>query len=376
MDVIGTVAAFLAVLVVLVMVHELGHFLAAKGAGITVQEFAIGFPPRIASRFWRGTRYSLNWIPLGGFVKMLGEDGDEAQRMRRRGLSEAAIEQASAGAFNRKPLYVRIGVLLAGVVMNFLLAGILFSVYFAMPSFASRGGIVIDSIQPGSPAVDADLKAGDVITGADGNTFEDPGALRAYLQSHAGERIQLTVRRGTSEVTTAVRPRELSDEEVRRGMGAVGFGWHPERVVQAPPRASNPLDALRLGFAGPDGAFGLAVQLPGALVDSIGGLLGLVPGGSQAIGPIGIAETTGRVLEGPIQGFIYFVGLLSINLAVVNVLPFPPLDGGRIAVVLIEAIGRRRLPAERAALIYLTGFMVLITLVILISIQDVQRLVE
>ncbi|HEX6655822.1 MAG TPA: site-2 protease family protein, partial [Candidatus Limnocylindria bacterium] len=312
MEVIGTIAAFLAVLVVLVMVHELGHFLAAKAAGITVQEFAIGFPPRIASRFWRGTRYSLNWIPLGGFVKMLGEDGDEANRMRQRGLSEAAIEQASAGAFNRKPLSVRIGVLLAGVLMNFLLAGILFSVYFGMPSFASRGGIVIDSVQAESPAITAGLKAGDVITAADGETFQDPGALRAYLQGHAGQEIELTVRRAGNQLTTGVTPRQLSPEDVRRGIGAVGFAWHPERVVQAPPKATNPLDALRLGFAGPEGAFGLAVQLPGALVDSIGGLLGLVPGGSQAIGPIGIAETTGRVLEGPIQGFIYFVGLLSI----------------------------------------------------------------
>ncbi|HTE66476.1 MAG TPA: site-2 protease family protein, partial [Candidatus Binatia bacterium] len=104
MDVLGTIAAFLAVLVVLVLVHELGHFIVAKRAGITVQEFGIGFPPRIGSVIWRGTRYSINWIPLGGFVKMLGEDGDlEAEKMRERGLSEAAIDKAMAGAFNRKP---------------------------------------------------------------------------------------------------------------------------------------------------------------------------------------------------------------------------------------------------------------------------------
>ena len=377
MDVVGTVAAFLAVLVVLVVVHELGHFLAAKAAGITVQEFAVGFPPRIASRFWRGTRYSLNWIPLGGFVKMLGEDGDvEAGKLRERGLSDAAVAQAMEGAFNRKPIYVRIAVLLAGVLMNFVMAGILFSIFFAMPGFASRGGIVVDSIQAGSPAAAAGLQAGDVLTAADGTSFEDPDELREYLQAHAGTAIDLEVRRAADQLTKTVTPRKLTDDERRQGIGAVGFLWHPERVVEAPARATNPLHALWLGFGSEDGAYGLARQLPGALVNSIGGLLGLVPGGSQAIGPIGIAETTGRVLEGPIQGFIYFVGLLSINLAVVNVLPFPPLDGGRIAVVLIEAIGRRRLPAERAALIYLTGFMVLITLVILISIQDVQRLVE
>src|SRR6186997_672275 len=134
MAVLGTIVAFLAVLVVLVLVHELGHFVAAKRAGITVQEFGIGFPPRITSVMWHGTRYSLNWIPLGGFVKMLGEDGDgEAQKLRERGLSEAAIDTAMEGAFNRKPIGIRVGVLLTGVIMNFLLAGILFSVALAMP---------------------------------------------------------------------------------------------------------------------------------------------------------------------------------------------------------------------------------------------------
>jgi regulator of sigma E protease len=133
------------------------------------------------------------------------------------------------------------------------------------------------------------------------------------------------------------------------------------------------VEALELGFGG---ATELAVQLPGALVDAIGGILGLNPNAGQAAGPIGIAEQTGEVLSGPFVYFLSFVGLLSLNLAVLNVLPFPPLDGGRIAVVLIEAVRRRRLPAEREALIYLTGFMVLIVLVILISIQDVQRLVE
>jgi len=102
MGVVGTVLAFVLVLVVLVLVHELGHFVVAKLAGITVQEFGIGFPPRIGSVVWRGTRYSLNWIPLGGFVKMLGEDGEiEAEKMRQRGLSDAAVERAMEGALTQ-----------------------------------------------------------------------------------------------------------------------------------------------------------------------------------------------------------------------------------------------------------------------------------
>src|SRR6266540_3788643 len=115
MDVLGTILAFIGVLVVLVLVHEFGHFIVAKRAGITVQEFGVGFPPRIGCVVWRGTRYSINWIPLGGFVKMLGEDGEsEADKLRQRGLSEAAVDKAMAGAFNRKPIWMRLAVLFAG----------------------------------------------------------------------------------------------------------------------------------------------------------------------------------------------------------------------------------------------------------------------
>ncbi|HUH17164.1 MAG TPA: site-2 protease family protein, partial [Methylomirabilota bacterium] len=122
-------------------------------------------------------------------------------------------------------------------------------------------------------------------------------------------------------------------------------------------------------------AWSLAVQIPGGLADAVGGLIGLNPDAGEARGPIGIAQETGRVLEAPLVSQLLFVGLLSVNLAVLNVLPFPPLDGGRILVVLVEAIRRRRLPAEREALIYLTGFAVLIALVILVSINDIQRLI-
>jgi regulator of sigma E protease len=140
-----------------------------------------------------------------------------------------------------------------------------------------------------------------------------------------------------------------------------------------PSEVRNPVDAVARGFYT---AGDLAWRIPGGLAEAVGGLLGLNPNGGTAVGPIGIAEETGRVLQGPLVQLLFFMGLLSVNLAVLNVLPFPPLDGGRIAVVLVESLRRRRLPAEREALIYLTGFMVLIVLVILISIQDVQRLIE
>ena len=371
MGVIGTIAAFLAVLVVLVLVHEIGHYLVAKRAGITVQEFGIGFPPRIASVMWRGTRYSLNWIPLGGFVKMLGEDGDvEVQRLRDDGLSEPEIEHAMAGAFNRKAVPIRIAVLLAGVAMNFVLAAALFGTALAMPALVGHGPLRVEEIQEGSPA-DGRLEVGDLIIAADGREFERSSELTSYVEEHGGEPVTLTIDRDGQETEIVVVPRILSDEDRARGLGPIGFAYEPERVVEEPSRVSGPIEAA---WAGVSAAATLAWQIPGALLDAIGGLLGLNPDAPDARGPIGIAQETGQILQAPLVSQLLFVGVLSVNLAVLNVLPFPPLDGGRIAVVLVEAMRRRRLPAEREALIYLTGFVVLIALVILISIQDIQRL--
>ncbi|MEO8251281.1 MAG: M50 family metallopeptidase [Chloroflexota bacterium] len=373
MDVIGTVLAFIAVLVILVLVHELGHFIVAKRAGITVQEFGVGFPPRIASVMWRGTRYSVNWIPLGGFVKMLGEDGEsEAERMRQRGLSEAAIDNAMEGAFNRKPVWVRMVVLLAGVVMNFLLAGVLFAVALSQPGQQGQGPLIVTEIQADSPAVAAGLRVSDAIVSADGRAFQISRDLTTYVRSRAGHPVQLVVKRGGQMLTIGVTPRTLSDADQAKGLGAIGFSYRPERIVEVAPSARGPLDAAWQGFAS---AADLARQIPGGLASAVGGLLGLSPDTGGAVGPIGIAAVTGEVLREPLAGQLFFIGILSVNLAVLNVLPFPPLDGGRMAVVAVEAIRRRRLPAEREALVYLTGFMVLIVLVILISIRDVANLI-
>ncbi len=373
MDVVGTVLAFIGVLIVLVLVHEIGHFIVAKRAGITVQEFGVGFPPRIGSVVWHGTRYSLNWIPLGGFVKMLGEDGDaEADKMRQRGLSEAAIDKAMQGAFNRKPVWVRMVVLLAGVAMNFLLAAVLFAVALSLPAQEGRGPLTVTEVQPASPAVSAGLQVGDVILAADGHTFPISRDLTAYVRSRAGLRVELTLQRSGQQMAIPVTPRSLTTSDEAKGLGAVGFSYEPARFVQIAPSVNGPLAAA---WEGAKSAGDLALKIPGGLASAVAGLLGLAPDAGTAVGPIGIASETGRVLRAPLVSQLIFVGILSVNLAVLNVLPFPPLDGGRIAVVAVEAIRRRRLPAEREALVYLTGFMVLIVLVILISIRDVANLI-
>jgi len=373
MEVIGTVAAFIGILVVLVLVHELGHFIVAKRAGITVEEFGIGFPPRIASMTWHGTRYSLNWIPLGGFVRMLGEDGDvEIKRLREQGMTDDEVEHAMGGAFNRRPVWVRIVVLLAGVAMNFVLAAGLFAAALSMPELVGTGSLTVTSIQPDSPA-SGHLRVDDVITGVDGRTFELSDDLTEYVRERGGGAVELQVVRDGEPIEVTVTPRVVTPEERAQGIGPVGFGYDPERVVEQPSPVTGPIDAVASGTGL---AWSLAIQIPGGLADAVGGLIGLNPDAGDARGPIGIAQETGKIMEAPLVSQLFFIGLLSINLAVLNVLPFPPLDGGRIAVVLLEAVRRRKLPAEREALIYLTGFAVLIALVILISIQDIQRLIN
>jgi len=372
MDVLGTVAAFIGILVVLVLVHELGHFIVAKRAGITVEEFGIGFPPRIGSLTWHGTRYSLNWIPLGGFVKMLGEDGDvEVRRLRESGLSDDEIEHAMAGAFNRRPIWIRIGVLVAGVAMNFVLAAALFAVAFSMPLMVGEGPLTVTEIQQGSPA-EGVLRVDDVIVAVDGRAFDRSADLTEYVAEQGGTDVVLSVERDGRSIEIDIVPRVVTTEDRANGIGPIGFAYDPARIVEEPSTVDGPLDAIARGTGG---AWTIAVQIPGGLADAVGGLIGLNPDAPDARGPIGIAQETGRVLEAPLVSQLFFIGLLSVNLAVLNVLPFPPLDGGRIAVVLIEAVRRRRLPAEREAMIYLAGFAVLIALVILISIQDIQRLI-
>ena len=203
-------------------------------------------------------------------------------------------------------------------------------------------------------------------------TFDRSADLTEYVRGRAGFVVELTVVRDGEEMTVGIIPRSVTDEERANGIGPVGFSYEPDRLVEEPSSVTGPLDAIGRGTAA---AWSLAIRIPGGLADAVGGLLGLNPNGGDARGPIGIAQETGRVLEAPLVSQLLFVGVLSVNLAVLNVLPFPPLDGGRIAVVLLESVRRRKLPAEREALIYLTGFAVLLALIVLISIQDIQRLI-
>jgi regulator of sigma E protease len=371
LDGIINVVLLLAILVLLVVLHELGHFLVARRARVRVHEFGIGFPPR-AAVLHRGpeTTYTLNWLPIGGFVRMEGEQG----------------ESVDPRAFVNQRLATRLVILVAGVVVNALVAWVIFTgiAAFADPVWQVR----IGAVQPGSPAEAAGLQGGqqvdtivvegrevpiydatgDLIVAVDGQrfpVFESLDATRSaplqYLYERPGQEVDLTVRRpdGSEEVVSAtLRPAGQLDQ------GALGIavqGLEREDVQ------NGLLDAAAIGLRRTVDAGTLILR---GVADFVTNLTN-----PQVSGPIGIVGAVGVVrTELPPTFLIWLVGLLSANLAVINALPFPPLDGGRVAMAFIGAASRGRLRPETERLVYFTGFILLMALMVWITVFDIQRM--
>lgn len=347
-----TLVVFLAILVGLVVVHEFGHFLVARLAGVRVHEFGIGFPPRAARLGSDGeTEYTLNWLPIGGFVRLEGEDGGSDDPR----------------SFGRKSLLVRVVILLAGVAMNVLLAFVIFTVIAA--GLEPTADAQVGSVAAGTPASAIGLRAGDVITAVDGRTFPyfDDQAPTGYLLAHAGDHVTLTVQ--SAGGTTRHIPVALQDQAaVNAGRGALGITARivPGAIVQR----SLPA-AIGLGADRTVEACGLIVGALGQLVTSIASNPGAAP---PVSGPIGIAEAVGTVrTEAPPVVLLWLIALLSANLAVVNVLPFPPLDGGRIVVSVLQSATRNRISASLERATYFVGFVLLFGFLVWVSYFDIVR---
>ncbi len=362
------VLLLLAILVVLVVIHEVGHFVMARRAKVTVHEFGIGFPPRAKVLGHDGeTLYTLNWLPLGGFVRLEGEDG----------------ESDDPRSFVRQSLGTRLIILLAGVAMNFLLAFILFALIAGLAD--PSGTVRVAEVQPGSPAAQAGLQggrqidtlpngtpiyddSGDRILAIDGQRFpwfdlpDGPTAIIGYLRDHPSTTVTLLVERGDGTVEE-IRATTRSADEIAAGRGALGFVPHSFVVGDAIQR--DPLSAVAVGGQRTLDASTLILR---ALRDFITNLTD-----PQVSGPVGIARAIGVVRgEAPIF-MVFLVALLSANLAVINALPFPPLDGGRVAVSIIQAVSNNRISEAAERLVYLTGFVLLIMLIVWITWFDITR---
>lgn len=333
---------FFLVLATLILVHELGHFSVAKLMRVRVEEFGLGFPPRVKS--WRhgGTLYSLNAIPVGGFVKMLGENG----------------EDADPDSFGSKAPWQRLLILVAGPAMNLLLAVAVF--FFVSLHGTPRGLTIITGVAPGSPAAQVGLQRGDRIVSVDGQAVHYYEDVAAAIGKHLGQRVELNVQRGNQIVPVTLVPRRHPPAD----QGAMGVMLQDTTIVSY----------------GPNQAGRQAVSDVGAMATSLPMIVQAISqhGADSVQGPIGIARITTSVVQnaphqGGVDSVLQLVAILSANLGVLNLLPIPALDGGRIVFVLISWLRRRNLDPELEGLIHMAGMAALLLLIVVISYHDVLR---
>ena len=336
------------IIVVIIIAHELGHFITAKASGVKVEEFGLGFPPRLFSVRRGETRYSLNAIPLGGFVRMAGEEDPKAER-----------------SLASKGIGTRLLVLSAGSLMNALLPLLLFSIAFMVPHDVVIGQVVVEEIAENSPAAGAGIRAGDTIISINGKEINSTLDLSRYIQLNLGK-----------EITILVARSDLSQEEVKlvprwqppEGDGAIGVAvrtLEPTIVSQSEPFWR----AIPMGVS----------QTIETLVLFKNGILSLLIGAvpMEVTGPVGIAQIATEVAKAGISPLLEFAAFLSINLAIINILPLPALDGGRIAFVLLEWVRRgKRISPKKEGLVHLVGLLMLMGLILAITYQDILRIIS
>ncbi|MFQ3662723.1 MAG: M50 family metallopeptidase [Chloroflexaceae bacterium] len=361
------VGAFLLMLGLLVVIHELGHFLTAIWMGIKVDEFGIGFPPRMLTLFKRnGVTYTLNWLPLGGFVRF-------AQ------TSEGASDPlyGAGGTLAAAPPLRRILVMVAGPLMNLLLAMLIFAVLFSVLGVPTPTGTqAISQVFPDTPAAQAGFQPGDELRALDGRSVENPAVIGEVARTNRGKPVTATVLRNGEEVTLVVVPGPWTSPEGKTFDSGFGFSYGPVvEQVQV-----GPLTAAWRGVT-------YSLELTGRMVRALAGLpasiLGLFspepsPEGGP-IGPVGIARATGEVIQQP-GGFAAFWNLaavLSLNLFLLNLLPIPALDGSHITFALVEWLrGGKKVPPEKEALVHAIGFAALMGLMVLITVNDVLNAIR
>ncbi|MGN1267267.1 MAG: RIP metalloprotease RseP [Dorea sp.] len=329
----------------IVFFHEFGHFLLAKVNGIDVEEFAIGMGPLFFSKEYKGTKYSLRILPIGGFCAM-GED-------------EEATD--SPGNFNNKSVWARIAVIVAGAVFNFILAFILSVILVGMTGYDEP---VISAVDDGYPAVEAGLEAGDKIIRMGDKKINLFREVTMYNQYHQGEETEVTVLRDGKKITVTMTA--IMDEE----LGYYRFGFAGGAYKEA-----NVLTALQYGAY--EVKFWISTTLESLKMLIIGQV-----GVDQLSGPVGIVDVVGDTYEQSkdygvlvvISQLMYWGILLSANLGVMNLLPLPALDGGRLVFLFVEAIRGKRVSPEKEGWVHTLGIVLLMALMVFVMFNDIKRL--
>jgi len=343
------------VLGVLIFVHELGHFIVAKRSGVTVLRFSLGFGPKIVGITRGGTEYRLSLIPLGGYVKMLGEDAEE----------ELTQEQL-AGSFSNQNVYKRIGIVLAGPMSNFLLAIIIFAFLFAFSGIPERSPD-IGSVNPGSPAEQAGLQAGDRVLTINGKPLTTWEELSEAIEKQGQNPMTLQVGRNDQQVTMTVTPtvsevKNLFGETVKRPV--IGITASEKVTI-------NKVNPALAGYYALQHTWNLSKLFLLTVVKLVQRIVPLQTLG----GPILIAQMAGQQAQEGLLNLVNFMALISVNLAVLNLLPIPVLDGGHIFFFLIEAILGRPLSLKKVEMAQKVGMLVLLALMIVVFYNDIMRLI-
>jgi len=350
-----TLVAFLLMLGLLVLVHELGHFLTAIWFGIKVDEFGIGYPPRAATLFERnGVKYTLNWLPIGGFVRFGGE-----------GETLYGVGSLSAAAPWKKIL-----VLVAGPLMNLVLAFVIFGSLFAINGVPAAGA-KLDKVYAGTPAAVAGFQSGDIILSMNGQSIgRNINNVSQIAHRNPGAPIAALIQRGGQQLNVSVTPGPWTNPEDGTQYPA-GFGFsygnNPE-IVHA-----NLPTAIVTGITYTWEILGRFIT---GLGQMIGGLVGANPAPPGGVaGVVGIARGTGEVIQRDgWNGFWQWTALISLNLFLVNLLPIPALDGSHILFSLIELARRgKKIPPEKEAMVHAVGFMMLMGLMVIITVSDVAN---
>jgi regulator of sigma E protease len=346
---------FFLILSVLVLVHEFGHFISARIFGIKVEEFGFGLPPRAKKLFTRwGTVFTLNWLPIGGFVKLHGEEysqGDE-------------VVAGEIGRFYDKPARVRAVVFVAGVIMNFLLGIFLFATVYSFVGIPVQTERVrVEEIVADSPADKAGFKVGDVV-----KQFSETNLMVKFVNENAGKEIELlVVAKDGAERIIKVTPRK----DPPSGQGALGVVLSNVELTKYP--------WWQMPFRGAVVGLSEAIAWGKDIASGLGHMAyGLITGKGvpkDLSGPVGIYQVSGLVIKQGFLATLQFMGVLSINLAVLNILPLPALDGGHLFFLLVEKVIGRKRKNKIEGYVNTAGMIFLLSVMALITIRDVGRLI-
>ncbi len=365
-----SVLIFFIVLFALILVHEWGHFIAAKKTGMRVDEFGIGFPPKLFSSTRGETEYSFNALPIGGFVRIYGENAADA-------AADGALGGDISRSFTSKPAWAQAVVLVAGVTMNILFAWLLFTIALSVgaptavdEATAGPGAqLMVQSVLPDGPAAAAGIPHGAIITelsiAGEAVATLTPQTFRTVTEQHANVPLKVTYTTGTETRVVEVTPQTgiAADDSDR---AVVGVQLALVETIREPIHRA----IYHGGIQTVSMLRAITVGIATLIVDSVKGTADF----SAVTGPVGIVGMVGDAAAFGIVPLLLFTAMISLNLAVINLLPFPALDGGRLVFVAIESVIRRPINPVWVARVNTLGFVLLMALMVAVTYKDVVRL--